>query len=265
VEHINVDALRKALVELRANDATNGILVVTEGLFSMDSDSPNLRAMQALCREYQATLLVDVAHDFGSLGPNGTGHIGREGLLGEIDLVMGSFSKTFASNGGFVATRHAGVRAYIEAYGGPHTFSNAMSPIQIATVREALRIVRSEEGDARRAALLTSVGALRRAFEEHDLTCLGDPSAVVPVLIGQTALARLASREVLRRGVFANLVEFPAVGVRAARFRMQVQADHTPAQAREAAAILAESVAVARESLEKLQAETKSPLRQFAA
>jgi glycine C-acetyltransferase len=265
VEHINVDALRKVLAELRATDATNGVLVVTEGLFSMDSDSPNLRAMQALCREYQATLLVDVAHDFGSLGPNGTGHIGREGLLGEIDLVMGSFSKTFASNGGFVATRHAGVRAYLEAYGGPHTFSNAMSPIQIATVREALRIVRSEEGDARRAALMTSVGALRRAFEEHDLTCLGDPSAVVPVLIGQTALARLASREVLRRGVFANLVEFPAVGVRAARFRMQVQADHTPAQAREAAAILAESVAVARESLAALQTETKSPLRQFAA
>ncbi|WP_201773135.1 aminotransferase class I/II-fold pyridoxal phosphate-dependent enzyme [Gemmatirosa kalamazoonensis] len=249
IEHINVDALRRALAGIRAGDASNGILVVTEGLFSMDSDSPDLRAMQAVCHEYQATLLVDVAHDFGSLGPGGTGHIGREGMLGEIDLVMGAFSKTFASNGGFVATRHPGVRAYLEAYGGPHTFSNSMSPIQIATVREALRIVRSEEGDARRASLMSVVHTLRGALAEQGLTCLGDPSAVVPVLIGQTSLARVASAGVLERGLFANLVEFPAVGVRAARFRMQAMSDHTPQQAREAAALLADAVREARERL----------------
>jgi 7-keto-8-aminopelargonate synthetase-like enzyme len=162
---------------------------------------------------------------------------------------MGAFSKTFASNGGFVATRHAGVRAYIEAYGGPHTFSNSMSPIQIATVREALRIVRSVEGEERRATLLRNVAVLRDALTERGLTCLGDPSAVVPVLIGQTALARVASGGVLRRGLFANLVEFPAVGVRAARFRMQVQADHTPDQGRDAARLLAEAVDEARASL----------------
>ncbi len=250
VEHLSVESLRRALVEIRANDTSNGVLVITEGLFSMDSDSPDLRAMQAVCREYQATLFVDVAHDFGSLGPGGTGHIGREGMLGEIDIVMGAFSKTFASNGGFVATRHAGVRSYVEAYGGPHMFSNAMSPIQVATVREALRIVRSPEGAARRAQLLRNVGALREAVAGHGLTCLGDPSAVVPVLIGHTPLARLASGGVLRRGLFANLVEFPAVGVRAARFRFQVQTDHTPEQAREAAALLADAVAEARGTLE---------------
>jgi glycine C-acetyltransferase len=263
VEHLSTDALRRALTTIRAADTTNGILVITEGLFSMDSDSPDLRTTQALCREYQATLLVDCAHDLGSLGPGGSGHIGRAGMLGEIDLVMGAFSKTFASNGGFVATKHPGVRAYLEAFGGPHTFSNAMSPIQIATVREALRIVRSAEGDERRAALMTNVDALRGALAERGMSCLGDPSAVVPVLIGQTALARLASREVLKRGLFANLVEFPAVGVRAARFRMQVQSDHTPAQAHEAAQLLAESVAEAREQLEATRESTRK--RGFAA
>lgn len=249
IEHLSVEGLRRALIEIRAGDTSNGVLVITEGLFSMDSDSPDLRAMQAVCREYQATLLVDVAHDFGSLGPGGTGHIGREGMLGEIDIVMGAFSKTFASNGGFVATRHAGVRAYVEAYGGPHMFSNAMSPIQIATVRESLRIVRSAEGDERRASLMTAVGTLRQSLAERGLQCLGDPSAVVPVLIGDTPVARLAARGVLQRGLFAALVEFPAVGIRAARFRMQVQADHTPEQSREAAGLLAEAVAEARESL----------------
>jgi 7-keto-8-aminopelargonate synthetase-like enzyme len=161
-------------------------------------------------------------------------------MLGDIDIVMGAFSKTFASNGGFVATRHAGVRTYVEAYGGPHMFSNAMSPIQIATVRESLRIVRSDEGVERRARLMANVQELRSALAGYGLECLGDPSAVVPVLIGHTPLARVASGGVLRRGLFANLVEFPAVGVRAARFRMQVQSDHTAEQAHEAARLLAE-------------------------
>ncbi len=261
VEHLSVDALRRALAEIRAGDTRNGILVITEGLFSMDSDSPDLRAMQAVCREYQATLFVDVAHDFGSLGPGGTGHIGRAGVLGEVDLVMGAFSKTFASNGGFVATRLPGVRSFVEAYGGPFTFSNAMSPIQIATVREALRIVRSAEGEQRRAKLMTNVHALRDAVAGQGLQCLGDPSAVVPVLIGHTPLARLASGAVLRRGLFANLVEFPAVGVRAARFRMQVQSDHTVEQTREAAALMAEAVAEARGVLAaRASAAAPSPL-----
>jgi 7-keto-8-aminopelargonate synthetase-like enzyme len=260
-EHLSVDALRQALVEIRADDTSNGILVITEGLFSMDSDSPDLRAMQALCREYQATLFVDMAHDFGSLGPGGTGHVGRAGMLGDIDIVMGAFSKTFASNGGFVATRHPGVATYVSAYGGPHMFSNSMSPLQVATVREALRIVRSPEGDARRAKLMANVSELRGALGAQGLTCLGDPSAVVPVLIGHTPLARVASGGVLRRGLFANLVEFPAVGVRAARFRMQVQSDHTAEQAHEAARLLAEAVTEARGVLDQARAaDAGSPL-----
>ncbi len=253
VEHLCVDALRFALREIRTSDCRNGVLVITEGLFSMDSDSPDLRAMQTVCREYGATFMVDVAHDFGSLGPNGTGHIGRQHMLGDIDLVMGSFSKTFASNGGFVATRHAGVRSYVEAFGGPHAFSNAMSPIQIATVREALRIVRTVEGDARREKLLTAVLTLRAALGAYGLHCQGDPSAVVPVIVGHSAVARLASGEVLKRGLFANLVEFPAVGVRAARFRMQVQADHTPAQALEAASIMSQAITEGRTTWDQIR------------
>src|SRR5258707_14259871 len=79
------------------------MLVVTEGLFSMDSDTPNLAGLQALCHEFNATLVVDVAHDLGCLGDDGRGHIGIQNMLGKIDIVMGSFSKTFASNGGVVA------------------------------------------------------------------------------------------------------------------------------------------------------------------
>lgn len=134
IEHLSYAALRAALQDIRSTDSSNGILVITEGLFPMDSDTSDLRAMQAIAREFRATLMVDIAHDFGSHGPDGTGTIGREEMLGAIDIVMGSFSKTFASNGGVVATRYAGAHAFIEAFGGTDAFSNAMSPVQIATV-----------------------------------------------------------------------------------------------------------------------------------
>src|SRR6185312_8756267 len=104
------------------------IMVVTESLFSMDSDTPDLAALQELCHEYRATLLVDVAHDLGCLGKEGRGHIGQQNMLGKIDLVMGSFSKTFGSNGGFVATHSPALREYLKFYGCSATFSNALSP-----------------------------------------------------------------------------------------------------------------------------------------
>jgi glycine C-acetyltransferase len=97
--HLDIGSARTCLQKIRAKDAENGILVVTESLFSMDSDTPDLRAFQDLCREFEATLLVDVAHDLGSMGQGGRGFIGTQGMTGQIDIVMGSFSKTFASNG----------------------------------------------------------------------------------------------------------------------------------------------------------------------
>src|SRR5207244_1734274 len=115
--HLNLDAVRRHLKRIRARDTHNSILVVTEGLFSMDSDTPDIEAIQALCREYEATLLVDVAHDLGNLGEDGTGHIGLQRMLGKVDLVIGAFSKTFASNGGFVACNSKAVREYLRYFG----------------------------------------------------------------------------------------------------------------------------------------------------
>ena len=125
--HLDLDHCRHWLQKIRAKDVENGIMVVTEGLFSMDSDTPDIAALQNLCHEYNATLLVDVAHDLGSLGEEGRGHIGIQKMLGKVDLVMGSFSKTFASNGGFIACRNRAVKEYLRFYSPPATFSNALS------------------------------------------------------------------------------------------------------------------------------------------
>lgn len=89
--HLNFTSIRRHLRRIREKDTTNGILVVTESLFSMDSDTPDLVALQNLCKEYEATLLVDVAHDLGAMGPGGRGFIGEQGYAGQGRYRHGKF------------------------------------------------------------------------------------------------------------------------------------------------------------------------------
>ena len=225
--HLDNEYCRDILTKIRSKDKENGILVVTEGLFSMDSDTPDLAALQALCHEFNATLVVDVAHDLGCLGDDGRGHIGIQNMLGKVDIVMGSFSKTFASNGGFVACKSRAVKEYLRFYSAPATFSNALSPVQAATILKAFEIVDSPEGRVQRSALMANVLSLRHQLREAGLDYYGDPSAIVCVKMGTEGVARLVSKRLPELGLIANLVEFPAVPKGAARIRMQVMANHS--------------------------------------
>ena len=225
--HLDMAHCRRWLEKIRATDTENGIMVVTEGLFSMDSDTPDLAAMQELCNEFNATLMVDVAHDLGALGEDGRGHIGIQNMIGKVDIVMGSFSKTFASNGGFVAVKDRAIKEYLRFYSAPATFSNAMSPVNAAIVLKAFEIIDSPEGKVLRNELMTNVLELRRQLTEAGLEYYGDPSAIVAVKMGTEGLARLVSRRLPELGLLCNLVEYPAVGKGAARFRMQVMAKHS--------------------------------------
>lgn len=240
--HLKLDSARRILKRIRAHDSTNAILVITETLFSMNSDTPEIRGLQDLCHEYGAYLLVDAAHDLGAIGKGGHGFLGEQGMLGEVDLVMGSFSKTFASNGGFIAVNSRPVREYLKYFSGPHTFSNALSPIQAAVVLEAFRIVRSPIGDELRSQLMRNVLTLRTQLTEKGLTCMGIPSAIVPVPVGEEGFARVVSKLLPQHGALMNLVEFPAVPKGNARFRLQVMATHTRAEINVAADALHESV-----------------------
>jgi 7-keto-8-aminopelargonate synthetase-like enzyme len=236
--HLETDSARRWLAHIRAKDKKNGVLVVTEGLFSMESDTPDIAALVELCREYQATLMVDVAHDLGCIGEDGRGHIGLQKTLGKVDVVMGSFSKTFASNGGFVATPSRGAQQYLRYFSTPTTFSNALSPIQAAVALKAFEIAESQEGRERRKALMRNILSLREKLIQFGLEVYGDPSPIVSVKMGTEALARLVSRQLSQRGLVANLAEFPAVPRGAARFRLQVMANHDEAQIREAVGII---------------------------
>ncbi len=244
--HLSVDHCRQRLATIRARDTEAGIMIVTESLFSMDSDTPDLAAFQALAREYGATLMVDVAHDLGNLGKGGTGHIGNQDMLGQVDLVMGSFSKTFGSNGGFVAMNERAVKEYLRFYSPSCTFSNALSPAQVATVTKALDIIQSDEGAALREKLMYNICMLREKIRSRDMDVYGDPSAIVCVKTGDEALARMAARELPALGLVANLVEFPAVSKGLARFRLQVMANHTDDETDAAAERVHEALEIAR-------------------
>ncbi len=245
--HNDAAELRRKLRRIRNKDTSHAILVVSEGLFSMDSDSPDIAALQEVCSEYGAVLMVDVAHDLGAQGPGGSGQIGLQNMLGKVDLVMGSFSKTFASNGGFVATHDLSVKQYLGIYGGSHTYSNAISPVQCGVVLEALRLVRSAEGDHLRARSKANIHHLREGFRARGVETLGEPSNVVPVTVGDERLARWTSRLLEENGLIANLVEYPAVARNRARFRFQVMASHAAEQIAIAIDIFCRSMEAARQ------------------
>jgi glycine C-acetyltransferase len=227
--HLNVESAARKMRQIREKDQTNGILVITESLFSMHSDTPDLAELKRACQQHGATLLVDVAHDMGSMGDAGLGHVGLQNMLSDVDVLVGSFSKTFASNGGFVAVRTRSVKEYLKYYSASQTFSNALSPVQAAIVLKAFEIVRSEEGRALRRALMDNVLYLRRQAAAAGLEVLGDPSPIVPIHVGAEGVARLATTRLAELGAIANLVEYPAVPKGGARFRVQVMAAHRTA------------------------------------
>src|SRR5471030_3000464 len=106
--------------------------------------------------------------------PMARGALGESGLLGTVDLVLGTFSKTFCTNGGFLATNHEAAARYVRAFGISNTFSNALGNLQAAAALAAIRIVRSAEGDILRRRLTEAVRRARRAFISHGFDVAGE-------------------------------------------------------------------------------------------
>ncbi len=239
--HNNLEDLRQKLIALRAQDAKLPLFVVTESLFSMDSDSPDLPAFIQLCREFQATSILDIAHDFGSMGTQGLGLLESTTPENYPDLIMGSFSKTFACNGGFVACS-ADATQYLRYFSPTHIFSNAQSPVQTAIANKCHEIAFSNPGLILRQKLLKNINSLRAHLSQQGFQLGGLPSPIVPTYVGNETLARKTSRNAEANNLIANLVEFPAVPRGKARFRFQVMATHTEQEIQQAAHALSQAL-----------------------
>jgi len=249
--HLDNAHLDERLASLRAEHPDAGFLVVTEGLFSMDGDAPDLVQLTEICRAHDALVLVDVAHDLGAVGPRGTGTIGAQGLLGEIDIIAGSFSKCFGTNGGFISSRSPAVEWAQLCFGGPYTYSTAMSPVQVRVAHEALRMVAGEEGDDLRRRLMDNVTYLRSRATEMGLRLFGQPGPIVPVFIGSERHSRLAGRLAFESGLIVTSLEFPVVQRGQARYRLSMSPNFTREQIDSALDLIAESISRAAAMLEQ--------------
>jgi glycine C-acetyltransferase len=244
--HLDLDAVTTRLRAIRRDDSDAAILVVTESLFPFEADTPDLRLLHEICRMEGAVLLVATGHDLGVTGPSGTGVLGTQEMLTHVDLVVGSFAKNLATNGGFLATRSAGINQLVRFRAGPHLTSNGLSPVQATVARESLRIVVSNEGEQLRANLGRAVLALRDACGRRALPCLGTNGALVPVMIGNERIARIIEAFTAERGLLATLIEDPLVPRGTARLGLHVTAAHRPEHAVEAADKIAEALAEVR-------------------
>jgi len=200
------------------------IFIVSEGVFSMEGDIADLRGVVKLAKPYGARTYVDEAHGIGVLGATGAGAAEHLGVLDDIDIVMGTFSKSLASVGGFVAGEKA-VIDYLKHTARPFVFSASLPPASVAAVGAALAVMKKEP--QRRTHLLNVAGLLRDDLRSAGFNVLDGETAIVPVVIQQELdLCRLC-KALLEEGIYINPVLRPAAAQNL--LRISCTAAHTEA------------------------------------
>jgi 8-amino-7-oxononanoate synthase len=230
--HNRLDKLETMLS--RAESDGGGVLVVVDGLFSMEGDLAPLPDVAALCREHGARLMVDEAHGVGVLGARGAGASELFGCEDEMDLRMGTFSKSLASCGGFIAGP-ADVIDFLRVQSRSFMFTAAAVPAAVGAALGALEIIRSPEGPELMAKVLDNARYLHDGLADLGYTVM-DPcrlpdgneviSQIVPVLVGDDWRAVLLWKALYDAGVYVNVAIYPAVQRGGALLRTSVMATH---------------------------------------
>jgi 8-amino-7-oxononanoate synthase len=224
-EHNDMASLRKVLESTPDNGG--GVMVVTDGVFSMEGDIAPLPEMIALCKEFGARLMVDDAHASGVLGPRGEGTSAHFGVTDDVDLMMGTFSKSFASLGGFIAG-DADVIDYIRHNSRPFIFSAAMAPASVGACLGALDVMETEP--EHRENLWKTVQRMQSEYRRMGFDTGTSETPVIPIILGDEMLVYAFWRNLLDEGVFVNPVRPPAVPAGRALLRTSYMATHTEEQ-----------------------------------
>ena len=200
------------------------IFIVSEGVFSMEGDIADLQGILKLAKPYGARIFVDEAHGIGVLGETGAGAAEHLGVLDDVDIVMGTFSKSLASVGGFIASERT-VVDYLKHTARPFVFSASLPAASVAAVQAALSIMRDEP--ERRRHLLSIAGYLRDELVNRGFKVLPGQTAIVPVVIREEIdLCRLC-KALLENGIYINPVLRPAAAQNL--LRISCTAAHTEA------------------------------------
>lgn len=200
-----------------------GKLIVVDGVFSMEGDLADLPALSKLAKKYAAALMVDDAHGLGVFGENGRGTPEHFGVEGEVDLVTGTFSKSLATIGGFVAGDEE-VIDYIRHNARSQIFSAAPPPASVAAALQALRIVEREPD--RRKRLWANTDYMRNELRMRGFNTGDSVSPVIPIVIGEDLTTFIMVKRLQEEGVFANAVISPAVPAGCSLIRTSYMATH---------------------------------------
>jgi glycine C-acetyltransferase len=235
----DMDDLERVLKQARA-DGVRTILVVTDGVFSMDGTIAQLDVIAALAGKYDALTMVDDCHATGFIGEQGRGTPALRGVEGKIDIVTGTFGKALGgAMGGFIAARQA-VVDLLRQRARPYLFSNALTPAVCGASLAAIEIARSADGDARRAQIQANASVFRTRMAEAGFDLVPGEHAIIPVMLYEAALAQRFSARLLEAGVLATGFSFPVVPQGKARIRTQMSAALSITQVERVADIFAE-------------------------
>ncbi len=235
--HNDMDDLKRVLAKSR--NRYRGALIIVDGVFSMDGDLAPLPEIIALAKQYDCRVMADEAHGTGVVGPTGRGASEHFGVKSDIDIVLGTFSKTLSATGGFIAAKRH-VVDYVRHYGRSYMFSASVTPVVSASVKAGLRVIQ-EEPDLRQR-LWANVTKFAADLKEHGFGIYPDPptSAIITIPIGPDDIARNVSRDVYEAGLFVSTGCYPAVAQGHANLRLSLSAMHTDADLCEAVSILAD-------------------------
>lgn len=215
--HNDIDALEGLLSQVSQP------MVVTEGVFSMDGDSPDLATMLALCQQYQAPLLLDDAHGVGVLGPEGRGTAAEQGIKpADIFCTMANFGKALGVGGAFIGGSKT-VIEYLTQFGRHYIYSTALSPALCAGVIKSIELCRSQSW--RRDKLHSNIALFRRLAA--DLPLLASTSAIQGLILGSSERALAVSQQLKQAGIWLSAIRPPTVPQGSARLRITLSAQHT--------------------------------------
>jgi 7-keto-8-aminopelargonate synthetase-like enzyme len=227
-QHGDLEALRRQFEgESGAGSDDIGRMVVVDGVFSMEGDIADLPNLVPLCEEFNALLVVDDAHAIGYLGPTGAGTAEYYGMTDRVPLTIGTFSKSFASIGGFVAGPEPVIH-YLKHHSRTLIFSASMPPAAVATVLAALDIIEREP--ERRERLWQVTHRMQEGFKSMGFEIGPTQTPIVPIMVGEMEKTFVFWKQLFDAGVFTNPVMPPAVPENSCRLRTSYIATHTDDQ-----------------------------------
>jgi glycine C-acetyltransferase len=207
-------------------------LVIVEGVYSMDGDTPPLAELIEVCRKHGARIMIDEAHSAFVFGETGKGVAEYQGLDDEVDIHLGTFSKSLGGQGGYTAGSMQLIN-YLRGFARSRFFSCALAPIVVAGLRQALALASSEP--ELRDRLWENVAYMKKLLADAQVPIGDSTSQVIPIMVRDDARIFQMGEEIFREGVFINPVKYPAVGKHKSRFRMSISAAHSKEELAEGA------------------------------